>query len=58
MDDYTSNDRHNLAAFSFEVASDEEDNDAPGRYITGTLGCIVLGATSHLTVPRLIALTA
>ena len=31
MDDYTSNDRHNLAAFSYEVASDEEDTDQPGR---------------------------
>ena len=31
MDDYTSNDRHNLSSFSFEVASDEEDTDLPGR---------------------------
>ena len=32
MDDYTSNDRHNLAAFSYEVDLDEEDADMPGRY--------------------------
>ena len=32
MDDYTSNDRHNLAAFSYEVASDDEDTGGlPGR---------------------------
>ena len=32
MEDYTSNDKHNLAAFSYEVASDEDDNDTlPSR---------------------------
>ena len=32
MDDYTSNDRHNLAAFSYEVAPDEDDHDTlPNR---------------------------
>jgi len=31
MDDYTSNDRHNLAAFSYEVDLDEDDADIPGR---------------------------
>lgn len=32
MDDYISNDRHSLAAFSYEVASDDEGTDLPGRY--------------------------
>ena len=42
MDDYTSKDKHNLAAFSFEAASDEEDDDAPRRYITKHWGALFL----------------
>lgn len=32
MEDYTSSDRHNLAAFSYEIASDEDDHEVTGRY--------------------------
>ncbi len=45
MDDYTSNDRHNLASFSYEVASDEEDTDLPGRY--GSAVCTYDAATGQ-----------
>ncbi len=55
MDDYTSNDRHNLASFSYEVASDEEDTDLPGRYGSAACTCDPIdglsGSALHTTRP-------